>query len=108
MSEKNSEKEQVYKGVFRAVKKDGTVYYRASLTRHGKHISLGSYPVAEDAHRAYEEGLRLLSDLSTSLKSYEPGSPLPFEKWVCLLNFRDNGIYLGNPIFTIICLPIMY
>ena len=46
MSEKNSEKEQVYKGVFRAVKKDGTVYYRASLTRHGKHISLGSYPVA--------------------------------------------------------------
>ncbi len=99
MSEKNSEKEQVYKGVFRAVKKDGTVYYRASLTRHGKHISLGSYPVAEDAHRAYEEGLRLLSDLSTSLKSYEPGSPLPFEKWVCLLNFRDNGIYLGNPIY---------
>ena len=99
MSEKNSEKEQVYKGVFRAVKKDGTVYYRASLTRHGKHISLGSYSVAEDAHRAYEEGLRLLSDLSTSLKSYEPGSPLPFEKWVCLLNFRDNGIYLGNPIY---------
>ena len=99
MSEKNSEKEQIYKGVFRAVKKDGTVYYRASLTRHGKHISLGSYAVAEDAHRAYEEGLRLLSDLSTSLKSYEPGSPLPFEKWVCLLNFRDNGIYLGNPIY---------
>ena len=53
MSEKNSEKEQVYKGVFRAVKKDGTVYYRASLTRHGKHISLGSYAVAEDAHKAY-------------------------------------------------------
>lgn len=99
MSEKNSEKEQVYKGVFRAVKKDGTVYYRASLTRHGKHISLGSYAVAEDAHKAYEEGLRLLSDLSTSLRSYEPGSPLPFEKWVCLLNFRDNGIYLGNPIY---------
>ena len=99
MSEKNSEKEQVYKGVFRAVKKDGTVYYRASLTRHGKHISLGSYAVAEDAHKAYEEGLRLLSDLSISLKSYEPASPLPFEKWVCLLNFRDNGIYLGNPIY---------
>ena len=99
MSEKNSEKDQVYKGVFRAVKKDGTVYYRASLTRHGKHISLGSYAVAEDAHKAYEEGLRLLSDFSTSLKFYEPGSPLPFEKWVCLLNFRDNGIYLGNPIY---------
>ena len=31
MSEKNSEKEQVYKGVFRAVKKDGTVYYMSLI-----------------------------------------------------------------------------
>ena len=33
MSEQNIEKEQLYKGVFRAEKKDGTVYYRASLTK---------------------------------------------------------------------------
>ena len=44
MSEQNIEKEQLYKGVFRAGKKDGTVYYRASLTKNGKHISLGSLP----------------------------------------------------------------
>ena len=43
MSEQNIEKEQLYKGVFRAGKKDGTVYYRASLTKNGKHISLGSF-----------------------------------------------------------------
>ena len=36
MSEQNIEKEQLYKGVFRAGKKDGTVYYRASLTKNGK------------------------------------------------------------------------
>ena len=99
MSEKNSEKDQVYKGVFRAVKKDGTVYYRASLTYHGKHISLGSYPEASDAHLAYTEGIRLTGDSSVTLQSYEQSSPLPFEKWVCLINFRDNGIYLGNPIY---------
>ena len=99
MSEKNSEKDQVYKGVFRAVKKDGTVYYRAALTYHGKHISLGSYPEASDAHLAYEEGIRLTCDTSVALQSYDPTSPLPFEKWVCLINFRDNGIYLGNPIY---------
>lgn len=99
MSEKNSEKDQVYKGVFRAVKKDGTVYYRASLTYHGKHISLGSYPEASDAHLAYTEGIRLTGDSAVTLQSYEQSSPLPFEKWVCLINFRDNGIYLGNPIY---------
>lgn len=115
MSEKNSEKEQVYKGVFRTVKKDGTVYYRASLTRHGKHISLGSYPVAEDAHRAYEEGLRLLSDLSTSLKSYEARAPLfLLRSGSAFLISGTTGSTLGIPsiwdngCFTIICLPIMY
>lgn len=99
MSENSNEKEQVYKGVFRAVKKDGTVYYRASLTYHGKHISLGSYPEASDAHLAYTEGIRLTGDSAVTLQSYEQSSPLPFEKWVCLINFRDNGIYLGNPIY---------
>ena len=99
MSEKRSEKDQIYKGVFRAVKKDGTVYYRASLTYHGKHISLGSYPEVSNAHLAYTEGIRLIDDSTVTLKSYEQSSPLPFEKWVCLINFRDNGIYLGNPIY---------
>ena len=75
MSEQNIEKEQLYKGVFRAEKKDGTVYYRASLTKNGKHISLGSFPDALQAHRAYEQGLLLLSDPSLTLQSYEKVSP---------------------------------
>ena len=91
MSEQNIEKEQLYKGVFRAEKKDGTVYYRASLTKNGKHISLGSFSDALQAHRAYEQGLLLLSDPSLTLQSYEKVSPLSFEKWVSLINLRDNG-----------------
>ncbi len=99
MSEKKREKEQLYKGVFCAEKKDGTVYYRASLTRNGKHISLGSYPDALQAHYAYEQGLLLLYDSSLTLQSYEKTAPLPFEKWVCLINLRDNGLYISNPIY---------
>ena len=39
-------------GVYQAVKKDGTIYYRSSITYQGKHISLGSYSTEEEAHRA--------------------------------------------------------
>ena len=88
-----------YEGVFRAVKKNGEVYFRASLTFHSKHISLGSFASPEDAHAAYLEGTNLLSDSSLTLSSYQKHSLLAFEKWVCLLNFRDNGIYFGNPIY---------
>ena len=89
-----------YEGVFSAVKKSGEVYFRASLTCKQKHISLGSYSTPQSAHLAYLEGNRLLSDTDITLLSYTAASPLPFEKWVCLLNFRDNGIYFGNPIYV--------
>ena len=88
-----------YEGVFSAVKKSGEVYFRASLTYRRKHISLGSFDTPEAAHLAYLEGLRLLTDTSLSLSGYRKTSPLSFEKWVCLLNFRDNNIYFGNPIY---------
>lgn len=89
-----------YEGVFSATKKSGEVYFRASLTHRSKHISLGSFSTPEKAHEAYLEGSRLLADLSLTLNSYRKTSPLAFEKWVCLLNFRDNGIYFGNPIYV--------
>ena len=37
--------------------------------------------------------------MSVTLLEYREDSALPFEKWVCLLNFRDNGIYFGTPIY---------
>lgn len=87
-------------GVFTARKKSGEIYYRSSLTFRRKHISLGSYTTTEAAHLAYREGLRLLTQEDLSLMQYHADSPLPFEKWVCLLNFRDNGIYFSNPIYV--------
>ena len=86
-------------GVYTAVRKDHTIYYRASLTYRGKHISLGSYDRAEDAHQAYLFAGSLLNDQTVSLLHYRTGSPLPFLKWVILTNFRDNGIYFPSPIY---------
>lgn len=89
-----------YDGVFPATKKSGQIYYRSSLTFRRKHISLGSYDTPEQAHWAYLEGSRLIAEPGIGLMQYHRTSPLPFEKWVCLINFRDNNIYFGTPIYV--------
>ena len=89
-----------YAGVFPAVKKNGEVYFRASLTYRRKHISLGSYSTARTAHDAYLEGSRVIDTAECTIASYPEDSPLSFEKWVCLINFRDNGLYFGTPIYV--------
>ena len=89
-----------YKGVSGAFKKDGTPYFRASLTFRRKHISLGSFDEPAAASAAYQEGLRLLTTPTLSPESYTAASPLSFEKWICLINFRDNGLYFSNPIYV--------
>ncbi len=91
--------EQQFPGVYTAKRKDNSIYYRASLTYRNKHVSLGSFDRAEDAHSAYLLAGSLLSDLSFSLNSYTADSPLSFAKWVSLLNYRDNGIYFATPIY---------
>lgn len=88
------------KGVYPAVKKDHTIYYRASITYHKKHISLGSFGSMEAAGNAYLEADRILESDSISLKNYSEKSPLSFEKWVILINFRDNNLYFGTPIYA--------
>ena len=89
-----------YEGVYPAVKKNGEVYFRASLTHRRKHISLGSFRTPEAAQTAYREGCALLKDSARTLSNYTADSPLSFEKWVCLINFRDNGLYFGKPIYV--------
>ena len=88
-----------YEGVFPAVRKNGEVYFRASLTYRRKHISLGSFACPEAAHDAYLEGLHLLNTPQLELDDYTDDSPLAFEKWVSLINFRNNDIYFGHPIY---------
>lgn len=84
-------------GVYKAFKKDGMPYYRSSITYKNKHISLGSFLTETDAGRAYELAQQILHDYTYTLESFHAG--LSFQKWVCLINFRDNGIYIKTPIY---------
>lgn len=87
-------------GVFRAAKKNGTIYYRSSITYQNKHISLGSFSTEQDAHLAYLSAQELLSDTKITIDTVSfTHYPLDFEKIVSLLNFRDNKIYFKTPIY---------
>lgn len=85
-------------GAYKAVRKDGSEYFRSSVTYRGKHISLGSYAKESEASQAYlEAGKALYSD--QDIDSYSPDFTLEFEKYVILINFRDNEVYIKNPIY---------
>lgn len=87
-------------GVYKAQKKDGTIYYRASITYRSKHLSLGSFLSEEDASNAYREALRILNNNEITIFNYhEQQTFLRSDKVVMLLNFRDNGLYFNNPIY---------
>lgn len=94
------EEQQLMRGVYIAYKKDQTKYYRASITYQRKHISLGSYALETDANKAYLEADTLLRDYSITIDSYTGSQTLSFEKWVILVNYRDNHIYFGTPIYV--------
>lgn len=87
-------------GVYQTNRKDGTVYYRSSITFRNKHISLGSFDCEKDAHTAYLEAEHILNHKEISLehKLFHPDI-LKSEKIVTLINFRDNGIYIKTPIY---------
>lgn len=85
-------------GVFKATRKNGMQYYRASITYRNKHISLGSYPDEISAGAAYDFARTLIRG-TQSIDDHSPSCPLAFEKYVVLINFRDSGVYIKNPIY---------
>lgn len=86
-------------GVYLAKKKDGTVYYRSNITFQNKHISLGSFSTEQLAHQAYEEAGQILA-ADVALGDYSLNDfVLSFDKIISLINFRDNHIYIKNPIY---------
>lgn len=92
----------VAKGVFSATKKDGSKYYRSSITLHGKHISLGSFDTEAKAHTAYRTAAAVIADetiLSPDDYSTARFPVLSFQKWITLINYKNNGIYSKTPIY---------
>lgn len=91
----------MYPGVFSAKKKDGTIYYRSSFTYKSKHISLGSYDTELLAHKAYTEATDIInSNKKILIADYNKKKRvLSFDKWVILINLKDNKMYFKNPIY---------
>lgn len=88
------------KGVFIANKKDGSIYYRSSVTYKNKHISLGSFDSEIPAANAYQDAVKILeSEDLTIEKCINLDFSLSFEKIVSLINYRDNGLYSPNPLY---------
>ena len=87
-------------GVYTAVRKDGTIYYRSNITYKSKHISLGSFDSELSASRAYATASTILLKETNSIEdSYFHTHALAFDKIVTLINFRDNGMYIKTPIY---------
>ncbi len=88
------------KGVYTAKKKNGTLYYRSNITYKGKHISLGSFDTELEAFEAYLEADEVINRDEINLETaFRVCKRLSFEKIVILLNYRDNKLYIGNPIY---------
>ncbi|SFB73732.1 hypothetical protein [Butyrivibrio sp. YAB3001] len=85
-------------GVYATKLKDGTPSFRASITYNGKHISLGSFDNEHKASLVYKDAQKILNDSSITIDKYDKKLNIPFEKYICLINFRDTGMYISNPI----------
>lgn len=87
-------------GVYKAKKKDSSIYYRASITYRGKHISLGSFSDESDANQAYLDAKSILKSFQYTIDNLNQyGLVLKYSKYISLINFRDNNIYCRNPIY---------
>lgn len=86
-------------GAFKAQQKNGKYYYRSSVTYRNKHISLGSYDTEERANAAYNVAKDIISNKDITIDAYRTDTALDFDKFVTLINFRDNNVYIKNPIY---------
>ncbi len=87
-------------GVYKTKKKDGTTYYRSSITYCGTHISLGSFPSFSDANNCYKEAKTILNNPFYTLHNHHKNHYISFKKYVSLINYRDNHIYFPTPIYV--------
>lgn len=86
-------------GVYIDEKKNGEKNYRSSITIGKRHISLGSYDNEIQASAAFSMAKDILSDKNYSCYNFSEASPIKFEKYVSLINLRDNNLYFSNPIY---------
>lgn len=88
-----------FPGVTKAIRKDGSIYYRSSITIQSKHISLGSFATMQEAGKAYTEACDIIRKKRYQLSDYSGTFALDFSKFVILMNYRNSGIYFKTPIY---------
>lgn len=86
-------------GVTKGIRKDGTIYFRSSITIQSKHISLGSFPNIKKAHQAYLEACDIIRNQQYQLNDYNKHFALDFYKFIILMNYRNSGVYFKTPIY---------
>lgn len=86
-------------GVYIDNLKNGEKNFRASITIDNKHISLGSYDNEIQASAAYSLAKKILEDPFYSCYNFLDSYPIKFDKYISLVNLRDNHIYFSNPIY---------
>ena len=93
-------------GLYKTNKNDGSVYYRVSITHKNKHISLGSFDDENIAFDVYSDAKNILNsnlfsiNIETLTTTYFLcKSLISFDKFITLLNYRDNNIYIKTPIY---------
>lgn len=87
------------KGIFVAKRSDNSIYYRVSLVHNGKHISIGSFNNITEAQKCHEEAETVLRNNTYNVENYDNKFNLSYEKYIVLINFRDNKIYFRTPIY---------
>ena len=86
-------------GVYTTKRKDGSTYYRVSITIGGRHISLGSYDDISTAGAVYTEAGQIMNS-GYGIDDYAMHNfNIPFRKYVVLINYRDNKIYFKTPVY---------
>lgn len=88
-------------GSYTAKRKDGSTYFRSSITYKNRHISLGSFDTDKEAGAAYLLAEKILTGQEVYLpEDYEKtGRKVSFDKWIMLINLKKTGIYCKNPIY---------
>ena len=87
------------RGIYYTTKKNGDISYRVSITYRGKHISLGSFSDEDTAAGVYSDARLILDNEDIKITNYSEKHKIPHDKFVVLINFRDNGIYFPTPIY---------
>lgn len=88
------------KGVYTTRKKNGSISYRVSITYKAKHISLGSFSDKLHAQNVYLDAKNILNTPDISINDYNNSMFITHDKFVSIVNYRDNGLYLPTPIYV--------